>query len=186
MKYLIILIGFAFLYSCKTREKQTFEYLPLDTFKNDTSLIAPGTKVNILAFSGSIDNNNDAIYYSQILVVNETTNDTLSILCPSLRIPHPEGDSNGIFILPTEYDPNKNIREALYKRVDSSTISLLRIISDIENSSMKETTEDLNNVIERTASKKELVAVNKTIPIFSRNYKTVIGILSFDSNVGYQ
>lgn len=172
-------------FSCDNKQKQDFDYKPLSEFKNDTSIIRPDTKVRVLAFSGSMDNNKDAIYYSQILVVNESNNDTLSILCPALEIPSVDGSENGVLILPTQYDPAKKVTEAVYERADSSLILMLSLLSTVEMSKgLDSSTTDLAEYTNGKYSKKELVAINKTLNIFQTQYKTVIGILRFSVNVG--
>src|SRR5215203_4027959 len=122
-KYILTIVAytFAILSSCSLRQNQEFEYKPLASFQNDTSAIQPNSDVRILAFSGSIDKNLDAVYYSQILVVNVNNKDTLSILCPTLKIPSANESSTYEMLSPTQFDPNKKVNEAIYERLDSST-----------------------------------------------------------------
>ncbi len=175
---------FAILSSCSSGQNQEFEYRPLASFQNDTSAIQPNSKVRILGFSGSIDKNLDAIYYSQILVVNLSNEDTLSILCPTFKIPSTDNSVDYELMSPTQFDPNKKINEASYERIDSSTQIALQVIDEAMYKPVDESDFGKTIVTDfKDLSKKELVAVNKTIPLFARQYKTVIGVLRFSVDV---
>ena len=184
-KYTLIIsvCFFTILSSCSSKTNQKFEYRPLASFQNDTSAIQPNTEVRLIAFSGSIDKNLDAVYYSQILVVNLSNKDTLAILCPTLKIPSTNSLLTDELLSPNQFDPNKNVREAIYERIDSSTQLALQIMDEAMNKPMGNNEIGKNVEVKFNLSKKELVAINKTIPLFARQYKTVIGVLKFSIDV---
>lgn len=170
------------LLSCAA--KQDIQYASLSEFDNDTTIIAPSAKVKLLAFSGSMDKNDMAIYYSQIICVNEVNGDTITVLCPVLETPS-ERAPDGAWVLPANFNPDKGVREATYARVDSTTELALNVMAKVETMppTDKDTTTDLKSFLAEAASKPSLVAVNKTLPIFSRKHKTVIGVLKFASDI---
>lgn len=182
LTFFIKIIFLVSIYSCSTNQK--FDYKPLNSFKNDTSLIQQNEEVKILAFSGSIDKNLDAIYYSQVLVTKNNSGDTFAILCPTLKVPAPNNSGEFDMISPTKFDPEKRIYNASYERLDSFTQIALQVADEAMNKKLDNIPLGKPVDINFNMPKKELVAINKTLPIFKKEYKTVIGILKFFKDVG--
>ena len=179
MKYTLITCISFLLFSCETINKQNIEYVDLNSFKDDSTLIKEGTALEILAFSGCKPNDKDAIYYEQIIVRNKETGDTVSILCPSLKSPVP--NAAGRTYIPTmEYNPSKRILNASFERKKDNLNMLLQLEGDEVASEEKGV--DVTRYMNDKIVKKQLVAVNKSLPFFKTNYKTVIGILAFETD----
>lgn len=181
-KYLFSFLVSLTFSSCVTNDRQKIEYLPISEFRNDTSIIQPGTRVKLLAFSGSKDNDKETIYYSQIIVINISTGDTLSILCPALKSPSVDGTADQMIVMPNEFDPGKGILEANYQRFDSTTIMSLQILTQVKGETSPQGG-NFDKYLGGNIVMNQLVAINRTIPIFSKKYRTAIGTLSFDTNI---
>ena len=180
MRRLLVTTFISLLFSCSNSDEKNLGFTPLSKFKNDTLSISPGTTVTLLAFSGGKENDKTSVYYQQILVLNTKTKDTLSILCPLLKIPEPDKTTGRNYISPLEYSPEKKIEKATFENKNDTLNILLQVMGDeIETSN---TSTDLTRYMNLQMVKKELVVENNWIPIFRRKYKTVIGILSFDED----
>jgi hypothetical protein len=168
------------LFSCNSKENHDYEYLSLNSYSNDTSSIATGKQVKLLAFSGGKDNDKDNIYYQQIIVTTENPLDTFTIICPLFKIPNPDATTGRLYITPLEFNPEKKVLNAVYERKSDSLNLLLQYLGDVSESENQST--NVTNFMNSSVVKNELVAVNKTLPVFQNKYKTVVGILKFDTD----
>lgn len=182
---LLTIISSVVLLSCSSPKEHEYEYLPLSKFKNDTSLIQPNTTVKLLAISGGKENDKDGLYYSQLLVVNQQTGDSIIVLTPALKVPSPSDVSTSKYIVPNQLDPVKNIKEAKYQQLDSSVIDLLEFSALALDADISiEEIENMNNFSPSGSKKPRYVSANKTLEVFSKTYPTVIGVLEFSEYIG--
>lgn len=166
------------LFSCSSGSKHAYEYKSLSEFENDTSIISNGTPVEIFAMSGSGRKaDDDAVFYHQILVTLEN-GDTLRILSPLFKLPAEDEIQHRTYFPPNEYNYDKKILNARYER-KSDTLNMHLMALDGFSLSLPEGT-DFTDFLKNVPLRKELVAVNKTLPIFEQEFKTVVGILAFD------
>lgn len=175
--YILVFIAFV-LFSCGSSKKHDYDYAKLQDFKDDSLLIKEGASVQLLAISGGKDNDKENVYYQQIIIKNNETGDTLTILCPLLKIPQADANTGRVYIEPNEINYEKRIADATFERKNNSMNTLLQMLGDITESENKSV--DLTAYMNDRMVKNELVAVNRSLPIFKNNFKTVIGILSFN------
>lgn len=85
-----------FLWCCKPNDP-TFEYLPLETFVYEPTIIDEGTLIQILSFSGGPDCSSKKTYYYQYIGINKENNDTVRILSPCQKLPEGNNPTEGTF-----------------------------------------------------------------------------------------
>lgn len=200
MKNVIILISciivIGLFSSCKSNKLQDFEYIPLAEYEHETNTIAPGTELELLAFSGGKKEEEGTVFYYQFLVLDKTTNDTLRILTPLISVDNDGAsgeaskipvirvdNTNGIganvtYTTPMLYDPAKRITTAYFQIKDSSQNLILQT-EDLVAKAENPADIDIKKLMD-TMDKKELVVVNKDMEEFSsKKYRAVVGILNF-------
>lgn len=175
----LALIVLVFLVFAGCASNEGYEYVPLNSFKNDTSLIRNGCPVRLLAFSGGKENDQENVYYYQVLVLNKQSGDTINVLCPSFRIPNIKEPANKLYISPLELNPARKISDATFEHADSSLNFLLQVMGDVsgdepETASVTKYTDKMY--------KHEVVAVNHSLSVFNQKFKTIVGILAFDTD----
>jgi hypothetical protein len=166
------------LFSCNNSPKHEYEYKDLKTFQIDSTVLADGDLVEIFAMSGSgKTNDKDNVYYYQTLVKTRSRNDTIRILSPLFKLPTEDKITGREYFSPKEYNYNSKILEAKFERKDENLNILIQALNDLSNKDGEPV--DLTAYFNGGMVKHEMVAVNKTLPIFNNTYKTIIGILAF-------
>jgi hypothetical protein len=157
---------------------QTYQYLPLEEYKYSQASIQPGTEVELLAFSGGKEGDENSVFYYQFLVVDKTAGDTLRILTPLISIDESAGLDNKTYTTPLQYNPNKGVKNAFYELVDSTQNLALQVESLIKDNK-NDSSVDINSLMTKV-DKKQFVVINKSMPEFENpNYRTAIGVLNF-------
>jgi DNA-directed RNA polymerase beta' subunit len=157
---------------------QKFEHIPLAEYKYNQASIEPGTRMQLLGFSGGKGNDKETIYYYQFIVLNEATGDTLRILSPLISFNDPESDEKKVYTTPLQFDADKGVYQAIYERQDSSQNLILQTEALTKNGAL-DSSVDFQALADEIKFK-QLVVINKTIPMFENpNYQTAIGILHF-------
>jgi hypothetical protein len=161
--------------------KQSFDYVPLSRFAIDSNAIAPGSAVQIIAYSGGKESKKNNINYFQFIVVNKKSGDTVRVLTALINVP---GESDkGTYTSPIMFDRDKGVFEATFEPKDSTQNLMINLsaVADEKDSNleaMKQVITETSN----TAPADEWVVVNKSVHIFENtNYKTTIGTLKFSS-----
>ncbi|MEO6669458.1 MAG: hypothetical protein ABIN36_08280 [Ferruginibacter sp.] len=179
MRNIILAFLIITIYSCETASKEDeYDYISLSSFKDDSLIIKNGTPIKLLAFSGGKNNDKEHVYYYQVIVINQETGDTLTVITPALKVPNTDGTGGKIYIPPMEFNPDKKVFEATYERKSDTSLNfLLQVMGDESKLTEGSDVSKYNKMV-----KPELVAINNSLPIFKNNYKTVVGILVFDKD----
>ena len=163
---------------CKDKSQSiddNLSLIPYSEFKIDSANIKPGTPINILAYTGCRQAEKHTAYYPQFIVVNRTTGDTVRILTTLISV---DDDSMGplkvVYSPPSSFNGNKQVLDATFEARPEDEDMYLDIVADGPDSINTKTTA-ANAAIQR----KIFVVVDKDVPIFSRPYKTAIGVLHF-------
>lgn len=158
-----------------------FKYLPLKEYTYEPAEIRPGTEINIVAFSGGRENDKDADYYPQFIVINTSNGDTVRILTPLISTDSSAGSTSKTYTSPMQFDGSRGIRSATYETANPHQRMMMRLTSEsiFHLPEGAEGIKELNSLIGDTIGKKEYVVINNAAPIFERKYKTIIGVLNF-------
>lgn len=166
--------------SCSNK-RQIIEYIPYDQYKFEQAEIEPGKAVKLLAYSGGKPSELDGIYYSQFIVLNETTGDTIRLLSTLVSVPGDAATPGKVYSPTYMFDGTKQITDAVFYPQDSShqmPIQMLAVTKSENESS--ETSKLLEDVMKDKVSSKEFVVVNKSLEIFNNKYKTAVAVLHFE------
>ena len=177
--HLFIVILVAGFGSCKLNNRafQTYEYMPLEQYEYKQAGIQPGTEVELLAFSGGKEGDENSVYYYQFIVLDKANGDTLRILTPLISVEEPDLP-NKTYTTPLLYDPEKGITNAFYERMDSTQNLLLQVEKFTKSGGSLDSV-DINSMM-KMVDKKQFVVINKSMPEFENpNYRTAIGVLNF-------
>jgi hypothetical protein len=130
-------------------EDPNFRYVKLEDFKYSEATIKEGTEIQILSFSGGKACSPEESYYYQFIGIDLSTNDTVRILAPCQNV-----DVNA--------------------KPTTGTFTPWQEIAGIIAKTLKENGEN-----ELIAEKKFVVFNKNQKDIEEREFKTVIGTLSF-------
>jgi hypothetical protein len=103
--------------------------------------------------------------------------DTVRILASMISTQAP-GEDVKTYTVVSQYDPYKRVTTAYFYPSDSSQ-SLLEKISGSLIDKDEINTKEIDAAVKDNSTVAEYVIVNKSMPEFSRNYKTAIGVLHF-------
>lgn len=184
----VIMISMSFYFSgCSQNPpglgKPKYTLTSLKDFRCDSSDIRPGTEISILGFSGGKSNEKGDMNYSQFIVKNKISGDTIRILAAYITVDTATGPSNYVFTPALAYDSKKGMREATFEVPNNDELAMLRLeaaTSDDGNADV----DKMNAAFAHndTAIKKEYVITYKDVPLFAAHYKTAIGVLHFKQN----
>lgn len=162
---------------CKDNSQTTddnLELIPFKEFKFDSADIKPGTPISILAFTGSKQGENHTVYFPQFIVVNRITDDTLRIVTTLISV---DDDSSGpqkaVYSPASSFNGNAQVLDAVFEARPEDEDMYMDVVADRPDK------------LDSAASGKplgpvkEFVVFAKSMPIFSRHYKTAIGVLRF-------
>jgi len=155
-----------------------FTIIPMNEYPIDSSDIATGSQVRIIAYSGGKGGKDKKLYYSQFIVVDPVSGgDTTRILAAAIGVDSSAGGTGEYFSPVDAYDGQKGVFDAVYEKLSGDQNEMVSLMSDLpgENSDP----EKLKSSINDTAAVKEFVLVNKGANVFKGNYKTAKGILRF-------
>lgn len=184
MKNCLLILAALFLFSrCgDSHKKETFtsHYTrqPLKGFQDSLSEMPSGTAVNILGYSGGdVAKKGDELYYSQFIVIDRATGDTVRVLAAAVNF-EGGGPGGGPVLSPaTIYDADKGVRDATYRIPTENEMMMIHMLPDMAGEpDEKKLAADVG---EGGANAKEYVLIPDGAPFFARHYKTVMGILSF-------
>jgi len=164
------------LTACSQRHQDNYDYVPIETFKIDTSTLKENTALQIVAISGGKGTDKDNIYYHQVIAIDKVTQDTINIFVPAYKIP---GSPNSFYIIPTELNPNKGITTGRFENADSLTALFLNVTGKFDDVTQNSIDTSINYL---SLSKPKFVVVNNSMDIFKRKYKTIIGVIEFDQD----
>lgn len=178
MQKLFLATAFAAIFAagCKDHASASDDVtlIPLKTFKKDSSDLKPGTPVRILAFSGGKIGHGDSSYYSEFIVLNPATGDTIRILTALISIDDASaGSLKAIYSPPGSFDGNARIFDATFEAPSANEDLFLNVVANQPGEGEKPTTTHA-----RPAH--EFVVVDNNPDFFARPYKTTIGVLHFD------
>lgn len=157
--------------------RQDFNYVLMKDYTYTAVNISAGTEISLLAYSGSGHKDKKGRYYYQFLGINHETMDTVRILASMISTQAP-GEDHKTYTVVSQYDPYKRITTAYFYPPDS-TQALMEKLSDSLTGKDEINTEDANTAVKDSSPVDEYVIVNKSMPVFSRKYKTAIGLLHF-------
>jgi hypothetical protein len=151
MQKVLFISSLAFLLcSCNVSDSK-FEYIKLKDFKYTKGEIRPISEIELLSVSGGKPCTNEEIYFYQFIGIDKTTNDTVRILSPC-----------------QEYDVlSKAIRIGYFQPIADASQKGINYLID-PSSKDEDILED-----------HFFVVVNKSHFTELRNYKTMIGSVSF-------
>jgi hypothetical protein len=152
-------------------------YIPLSEYKYEQADIKTGTGIRILAYSGGKDSKGKDVYYCQFIGIDQSTHDTVRVLTSLISTDSVTGSSAEIFTIPSQFDGQKGVFDAVYEAPADNQNLMLRLVASLPEDGPA--TKQLNAAINDSTGKKEYVAVNKGADIFERKYKTTIGVLRF-------
>jgi len=152
-------------------------YVPFDEYKFEQADIKPGTGIRILAFSGGKESKNKVVYDCQFIGINQSTGDTVRILASLISIDSVAGSSAEIFTIPTQFDGQKGVFDAVYETPSNNQNLMLNMVANLPEG--EPDIKQLNASVDDTTGKKEYVVINKGADIFEKPYKTAKGVLRF-------
>jgi hypothetical protein len=174
-KYLLVALV-VLLMNCQSKKENQLEYKPLKDFNYTPANIARGSEIELLAFSGGQQSDENTIYYCQFIGIDKSTGDTVKIISSLISVEEP--GENKTYTTPMQFDPHKGITTAEFEPSDSA--QQLAVEFNAAASSEKQLTEEqIKQIMEGKSNRKELVAINKDIDLFQRDYKAAIGVLNF-------
>lgn len=144
-----IILVTIFLWCCKPNDPN-FEYLPLESFVFEPTIIEEGTRIQILSFSGGPECSPQKTFYYQFIGINKKNNDTVRILSPCQKLTAGNNPIEGVF-----YSWKKQ--------------------SELIDKALKEHGEG-----KFESEQKVIVFNKSNRDIEKRNYKTTIGTLGFE------
>jgi hypothetical protein len=180
MKYfLFLLVASTLCWSCNyNRSLAELTMKPLSEAGFIIDSLPQGTPVNIVAWSGGMEEDKNGVYLEQFIVVDKNNGDTVRVLTRFISVPG-EDENNDIYSPASTYDPDMDIRDAIYKqqREDERVFDAVTIS---QNADGEMDTGAVMKAITDSAELRKFVVMNSRYPIFSRTYKTVLGRLHFE------
>ena len=173
-------ILFLVLAGCNSKsDRQVIEFKPLEDLNYTMDSIPAGTPLKLIAYSGGVPNTEDEVYYFQFIGVDERNSDTMRILSTLISFTDAASVSGKTYTPTSQYNPDKRISDAVFYPQDSIKNLLINLsVPGIPESVVQEL-KKIDETGSKNLSKKQYVAINKSIDIFEKNYKTVIGVLHF-------
>jgi len=139
------------LFSACNSSNPSFDYVKLKDFKYQKAVIATGTEIQILSFSGGKECGSEESYYYQFIGIDKSNGDTVRILAPCQVVDLNLKPSMGSY---TPWDSTESmVNKALRENGESDFIN--------ENTFV--------------------VFNKQNARLESKNYKTAIGLLVFDN-----
>lgn len=176
--YILILIFIPALISCKSkRSSSEFVLKPLAETGFTMDSLSKGTPLRIIAWSGGLKDTRKMQYLHQFIVIDKNTNDTLRVLARMISVKS-RGEENGIYTPVSTFDPDLGVLDAEYRPLPQQENLMDAVSFKIEEGSTTE--EEILKAVSDTVTAQKFVIMNTEFP-FSRNYKTVIGVLYFDT-----
>ena len=175
----LLLVSVVLLLNCHSNKEslEHFEYFPLKDLNYTPANITSRTEIELLAFSGGEQSDENTIYYYQFIGIDKSTGDTVRIISALITADESAGIENKTYATPLQYDPDKGITTAEFEPLDSTQRLAAQFNAAAENEGLIE--EKVKDIVEGRSNKKELVVGNKNIDLFQRNYKAAIGVLNF-------
>ncbi len=169
------------LYSCNfwSRKEQFFTYTPLGQYQYTEADIQAGTELQLLAFSGGVESDEDNQYYYQFIVYDKAKGDTLRVLCPLISIAESvNGLDNKTYTSPLQYDLKKRVMQAFYEPMDSTHNLLLQTEKVVEMTEGNAPA-DFESLMKKVDKKRFVVSCKDYPELDNPAYRTAIGILNF-------
>ena len=153
-------------------------YQALTDYHYVPASIAPGTEIELLAFSGGKKSDENNLYYYQFIGIDKSNGDTIRILTPVISIVDETGVDNKIYTTPLQFNPDKGITTASFELPPSDT--MLNLINQSETTPNEEISPGkILSILDNKTKQKEYVVINESIDLFRKNYKAAIGVLNF-------
>ena len=154
------------------------DYQPLEDYQYTPASVTPGSEIELLAFSGGKRSDENNLYYYQFVGIDKSKGDTIKILLPVISIDEDAGVETKTYTTPLQFNPDKGITTAYFEQLPSDTA--LNLINGTEaNPGGEISTEKIQDMLDGKSHQKAYVVLNKSIDLFQRNYKAVIGVLNF-------
>ena len=154
------------------------DYQPLEDYEYTPATITPGSAIELLAFSGGKRSDENNLYYYQFVGIDKSKGDTIKILLPVISVDEAEGIETKTYTTPLQFNSDKGITTAYFEQLPSDTA--LNLINGTEaNSGGEISTEKIQAMLDGKSHQKPYVVLNKSIDLFQRDYKAVIGVLNF-------
>jgi len=177
----VAIFSLSSLTRCKSRNPNTlpndFEEIPLSEYKYEPSAIKSGTAVSILAFSGAKSKEGKKMYYSQFIVLDKATGDTTRVLSTLISTDSAAGSSSEIYEPTTEFDGNAGVHEAVLELPSENQKMMTNFLATLPAD--PKDIKDIDDAMADSVGRKDYVLVNRSADIFSRKYKTSVGVLRF-------
>ena len=177
----VAIFSLSLLTQCKGRNPNTlpndFEEIPLSEYKYEPSAIKSGTAVSILAFSGAKSKEGKKMYYSQFIVLDKATGDTTRVLSTLISTDSAAGSSSEIYEPTDQFDGGAGVHEAVFELPSDNQNMMTNLLANLP-SDVKDV-KDINDAMADSVGRKDYVLVNRSADIFSRKYKTSVGVLRF-------
>lgn len=156
-----------------TASDENIKLIPLKTFKYDSADLKSGTPVRILAFSGAEIGHGDSSCYSEFIVLNPATGDTLRILAALIAVNDGANGTDKPTYTPTaSFDGNAKVYDATFETPSANADMFLALVA---------TSGEGSKSPDPTAKPdQEFVVVDNNPDYFARPFKTAKGILHFD------
>ncbi|HYE54818.1 MAG TPA: hypothetical protein VD996_08250 [Chitinophagaceae bacterium] len=155
------------------RQPHSYEFAALESIPADTTTINRGRDLKIIAYSGGQPSDKDNIYYHQFITIDEKTSDTFKVISALICVDS-AGSVNGTYAPVSQFNPTKGILNVSLEKQDSTHQFLLKTITLTDD---QHTGPGLD--LNKPLTAKQVVTLNKSLDIFSKPYKTYIGILHF-------
>lgn len=178
--FFFLLISSVLLLSCNNNGlSYGLSIKPLSEAGFTIDSLPEDTPVNIIAWSGGMEETKNGVYLEQFIVVNKNNGDTVRVLTRFISLPG-DAENSDIFSLASTYDPGMDIRDAVYKRQkeEERTFDAVTISQDADGVM---DTAAVRKAITDSVELKKFVVMNRRYPIFSSTYKTVTGRLHFEA-----
>lgn len=176
-------ILFLVLAGCGSKsDRQVIEFKPLEDLNYTMDSIPAGTPLKLIAYSGGVPNTEEEIYYFQFIGVDEQNSDTIRILSTLISFTDEKSATGKTYTPTSQYNPGKRIIDAVFYPQDSIQNMLINLSVPEIPESIAEELKKIDGAGSKNVTKKQLVAINKSIDIFEKNYKTVKGVLHFNES----
>jgi hypothetical protein len=153
-----------------------YTIVPMTQYKFEPSDIKTGSVVRIFAFTGGKESEGKKLYYSQFLVRDPATDDTIRILAAMISVDSVSGSDAQTYTPAYQFEGAAGIFDAIFEESPKQN-EMLDLLSNLPSDSVD--LKHINAAISDTAGRKDYVLINKNADIFTRRYKTAIGVLRF-------
>jgi len=178
----VTLLAISLLAQCRTNSQSgvldaDFKEVPLSEYKFEKASVDPGTSLSILAFSGGKSGDKKNRYYSQFIVRNTVSGDTLRILSALIGVDSIPGSASEVYTMPDQFDGKAGVLQAVFETPSDNQNLLLTLSSGLPAGGADP--KELDRVLADSANIREYVLINKNADIFEKKFKTVVGVLRF-------